>query len=71
MQHLVFVYGTLRNGERNHHLLATSQCLGHHTTPPVYSLYDLGTYPAVITGHSPILGEVYLIDDETLNQLIS
>ncbi|WP_099607749.1 gamma-glutamylcyclotransferase family protein [Vibrio coralliilyticus] len=66
MQHLLFVYGTLRQGESNHNFLADSQCLGHFETPPHYALYDLGTYPAVIEGHDTILGEVYLIDDETL-----
>ncbi|MFM2591065.1 gamma-glutamylcyclotransferase [Vibrio sp. TBV020] len=69
MQHLVFVYGTLRHGECNHHLLSQSQWLGNHTTPPFYSLYDLGAYPAVIEGHSAIIGEVYLVDDQTLEQL--
>ncbi|RTZ14288.1 gamma-glutamylcyclotransferase [Vibrio aquaticus] len=69
MQHLVFVYGTLRYGECNHHLLAQSSCLGNHTTAPVYALYDLGAYPAVIEGHSAIVGEVYHVDEETLAQL--
>jgi len=69
MQHLVFVYGTLRHGECNHHLLSQAQWLGNHTTLPIYSLYDLGAYPAVIEGHSAIIGEVYLVDEETLAQL--
>ncbi|MGD8121051.1 gamma-glutamylcyclotransferase family protein [Vibrio sp. TRT 2004] len=71
MQHLVFVYGTLRQGERNHYLLEDSQYLGKHTTPPIYSLYDLGSYPAVSDGQSAIFGEVYLIDEHTLEQLDS
>lgn len=69
MQQLVFVYGTLRHGQRNHHLLAQSPWLGNHATPPIYSLYDLGHYPAVITGHSVIYGEVYQVDERTLAQL--
>lgn len=69
MQQLVFVYGTLRQGQSNHHLLAQSELLGNHTTPPIYSLYDLGSYPAVIEGHNAIYGEVYRVDDDTLKQL--
>lgn len=69
MQHLLFVYGTLRSGECNHHLLETSQLLGSHETLPEYTLYDLGAYPAVIEGHSAIQGEVYLIDDATLAEV--
>ncbi|UPQ88272.1 gamma-glutamylcyclotransferase family protein [Vibrio sinaloensis] len=69
MQHLVFVYGTLRSGESNHYLLEHSQCLGHYTTPAIYSLYDLGPYPAVIEGRDAIVGEVYLVDQRTLEQL--
>ncbi|MDN3608318.1 gamma-glutamylcyclotransferase family protein [Vibrio ostreicida] len=67
MQHLLFVYGTLRQGEIHHDYLAGTQCLGHFETPPHFSLYELGSYPAVVEGHSSILGEVYLIDDETLS----
>ena len=69
MQHLVFVYGTLRHGEANHHLMVQAQWLGTHTTPPIYSLYDLGPCPAVTKGRSAIVGEVYLIDEATLEQL--
>lgn len=66
MQHLVFVYGTLREKESNHHFLRQAQFLGHHETLPEYALYDLGTYPAVVEGHQIIFGEVYLVDDATL-----
>lgn len=66
MQHLLFVYGTLRQGESNHYLLESSHCLGSYQTTPDYSLYDLGPYPAVIEGHHAIVGEVYQIDEETL-----
>jgi len=69
MQHLVFVYGTLRKGESNHHYLMNSQLLGEFLTPPQYTLYDLGAYPALIEGKKSVLGEVYLIDDPILCQL--
>ncbi|KJY82020.1 gamma-glutamylcyclotransferase [Vibrio galatheae] len=69
MQQLVFVYGTLRYGQVNHYLLEQSQWLGNHATPPIYALYDLGAYPAVIEGHSVIYGEVYQVDEHTLQQL--
>lgn len=69
MQHLVFVYGTLRQGESNHHFLEASQCLGSYETQPEFALYDLGDYPALIEGHQSIQGEVYLIDAKTLQRL--
>ncbi|GAB2642422.1 gamma-glutamylcyclotransferase family protein [Vibrio panuliri] len=69
MQHLVFVYGTLRQGESNHHYLANAQLLGLHETAPNYALYDLGAYPAVISGHQAIFGEVYLVDEVMLQAL--
>ncbi len=66
MQHLVFVYGTLRKGEHNHHFLSTAEFLGHHQTDAQFALYDLGPYPALSTGQQVIQGEVYLIDNDTL-----
>ncbi|GAL14235.1 hypothetical protein JCM19233_5247 [Vibrio astriarenae] len=44
MQHLVFVYGTLRKGESNHHFIEQSEYLGMCETLPEYALYDLGAY---------------------------
>ncbi|MDE1330545.1 gamma-glutamylcyclotransferase family protein [Vibrio aestuarianus] len=69
MQHLVFVYGTLRQGESNHHFLQSGQMLGSFITASEYALYDLGTYPGLIKGHQSITGEVYMIDEATLKQL--
>ncbi|QIA62355.1 gamma-glutamylcyclotransferase [Vibrio astriarenae] len=69
MQHLVFVYGTLRKGESNHHFIEQSEYLGMCETLPEYALYDLGAYPAVVPGRSSIQGEVYWVDDEVLAKL--
>ncbi|MCV5331688.1 gamma-glutamylcyclotransferase, partial [Escherichia coli] len=66
MQHLIFVYGTLRKGEYNHHYLSSAQFLGLHETDAQFSLYDVGSYPALSEGQRSIQGEVYLIDDDTL-----
>ncbi|WP_104037110.1 gamma-glutamylcyclotransferase family protein [Vibrio jasicida] len=69
MQHLIFVYGTLRKGEGNHHFLNSAEFLGHHETEAQFALYDLGRYPALSVGKKAIQGEVYLIDNETLVEL--
>jgi len=39
MQHLVFVYGTLRKGECNHHFLSSAQFLGQHETDAQFAQY--------------------------------
>ncbi|WED22127.1 gamma-glutamylcyclotransferase [Vibrio sp. JC009] len=69
MQHLVFVYGTLRKGECNHHLLESSEYLGMYETEPDYQLFDLGEYPGLSDGKSSVTGEVYHIDEATLAKL--
>ncbi|WP_261816555.1 gamma-glutamylcyclotransferase family protein [Vibrio gallicus] len=69
MQYLVFVYGTLRQGESNHHLLEASELLGMFETKPEYALFDLGAYPGLVEGYSAITGEIYRIDEKVLEQL--
>jgi len=70
-KHLVFVYGTLRRGgagamlERfpNARFIADAKVSG--------SLYDLGAYPGLLLNqsNSTVTGEVYEVDDQTLNEL--
>jgi gamma-glutamylcyclotransferase (GGCT)/AIG2-like uncharacterized protein YtfP len=70
-KHLVFVYGTLRRGGAgtmsirfpNSKFIADARVSG--------SLYDLGAYPGLLANesNSAVIGEVYEVDDETLNRL--
>ncbi len=70
MLDLVFVYGTLRRGQRNHYMLRSSSFLGLHVTEPGYTMLDLGTYPGVVGGgHCAITGELYRITATTLATL--
>lgn len=69
MQHLIFVYGTLRKGGCNHHLLELSECVGSFETEPDYQLYDNDDYPGLAHGSNSIQGEIYRIDDDLLAQL--
>ncbi len=70
MQDLVFVYGTLRRGQRNHYMLDTSCFLGLHVTKPCYTMLDLGTYPGVVPGGDcAITGELYRVTATTLATL--
>lgn len=70
MHDLVFVYGTLRRGQRNHYMLGSSAFLGLHVTDPCYTMLDLGTYPGVVGGgHYAITGELYQVTPTTLATL--
>ena len=70
-KHLVFVYGTLRRGGAramsgrfpNSKFIADAKVSG--------SLYDLGAFPGLLPNdsNSLVIGEVYEVDDEILNQL--
>ena len=70
-KHLVFVYGTLRRGGAgamsttfpSSEFIADAKVSG--------SLYDLGAYPGVLLNESNslVIGEVYEVDDEILNEL--
>lgn len=70
-QHMVFVYGTLRRSHGNHQLLESAHYYGVGTTLHNYSMYITGGYPYVAGTEAryPIVGELYGIDDETLEKL--
>jgi gamma-glutamylcyclotransferase (GGCT)/AIG2-like uncharacterized protein YtfP len=77
---LVFVYGSLKRGQSNHHLLATARFEGEAQAPGL-SLHDLGPFPMAIaaapseTGSAtdpetvPVSGELFAVEAETLERL--
>ena len=67
----VMVYGTLRAGCGNHRLLIGSKLLGQYTVPG-YKMYSAGGFPYCVKTNNmneTIETEVYLVDDETLEDL--
>jgi gamma-glutamylcyclotransferase (GGCT)/AIG2-like uncharacterized protein YtfP len=67
---LVFVYGTLLAGERNHRHLTGARLVSAATTAPAFRLHDLGPFPGLVAGGAhAIVGEVYAVDEATLAAL--
>ena len=64
----VFVYGTLKRGQPNHHWLAGAPCQGLVRLENVL-LHDLGPFPMAIHGDGVVVGELYQIDAEMLASL--
>jgi gamma-glutamylcyclotransferase (GGCT)/AIG2-like uncharacterized protein YtfP len=71
VKQLVFVYGTLMSGFANNGLLANSRLFATRArTIPEYTLVDLGFFPGLLAeGSGQVIGELYEINDATLNQL--
>jgi gamma-glutamylcyclotransferase (GGCT)/AIG2-like uncharacterized protein YtfP len=66
----VFVYGTLLSGEPNHRLLEAARLVGQGRTRPVFTLVDVGPFPALVEGGDvAVVGEVYEVDAATLASL--
>ena len=69
----IFVYGTLRKGMGNHHLLEGSGFLGMGETVVRYGMYVLpGGIPYVKRRSgmkAVIVGEVYEVDEDTLRRI--
>lgn len=69
-KHVIFVYGTLRRNENNHHLLAGATMIAEQAWT-MGSLFDTGSgYPAFIQNkENRVYGELYEIDDKELTDL--
>ena len=66
----VFVYGTLRRGESNHHYLTGAAFVDHGITAPEFTMVDFGSYPAIVEGgQTAVVGEVYRVDLPILARL--
>lgn len=70
-KHLVFVYGTLRRGGGRGMPAAFPGAKFIADATVSGSLYDLGAYPGVALdgSDSTVIGEVYEVDDELLDEL--
>ncbi|MCP9771172.1 gamma-glutamylcyclotransferase [Synechococcus sp. Tobar12-5m-g] len=74
----VFVYGTLKRGESNHHWLTGATCLGRRRLAGAH-LHDLGAYPQAVRAEAAaaapldptafLHGELYGVDDHGLARL--
>lgn len=70
MDALVFVYGTLRRGQRYHGLLEDAAFLSRHRTAPRYTMVALDGYPGVVEGgDTAIVGELYRVSRRALEAL--
>ena len=68
--HEVFVYGTLRRGERNFDLLRGATFVREARTVPRYTLYSLGAHPGLgEDGDTAVVGEIFAVDVATLARL--
>ena len=66
----VFVYGTLKRGQRNAHYLQQAQYLGEFVTDAAYRMFLFDDYPAVcLQGSHAIRGEVYRVTETEFNAL--
>lgn len=69
---ILFVYGTLKRGERNYFRLADQEFVGEVTTAAKYRVIDLGPHPGLIRDAAnglAIHGELFAVDDRCLAAL--
>ncbi len=64
MRKLIAVYGTLRYGQPNHHILGNSKFLGITETDPIFTLFTNHSFPYLYCkGNTAVTIEVYEITD--------
>ena len=71
-KNILFLYGTLKRGQKSHHFLAGQEFRGEATTMPLYRLYALGWHPGMVLEPDnglEVTGELWAVDDVTLAKL--
>jgi gamma-glutamylcyclotransferase (GGCT)/AIG2-like uncharacterized protein YtfP len=70
---LVFIYGTLKQGQCRGHSMGNARYLGIALTTPNFAMYNVGDYPALITDNLAsdhrVCGELYECDEDLLETL--
>src|SRR5215831_2349903 len=67
---MVFVYGSLLRGERNHSVMRDATFIRAARTAQHYTLYDLGSFPALVAaGTHAVAGEIFEVDEQMLEHL--
>ncbi len=69
-EHLLFAYGSLRQGELHHAHLEGAESLGIARTLAAFHLVELLSYPALVPGgRLEVVGELYRVPRELLLRL--
>lgn len=69
---LLFVYGTLKRGQRSHGLLRGQEFVADAETAPGYRLYDQGRYPCLVEDPQrgvAVQGELWRVEAAALARL--
>jgi gamma-glutamylaminecyclotransferase len=69
---ILFLYGSLKRGHRNHRLVADQEYLGEAVTEPLYRVIDLGRYPGLIRDEAnglAVKGELWAVSPCCLLEL--
>ena len=72
MRTTLFIYGTLKRGQINHHLIAEEQFIREARTQADYRLFNLGWYPGMVAvpeGGVSVHGELWEVSDACRTQL--
>lgn len=64
----VIVYGSLRRHQGNSRWMTHATWLGDYILDG-YKIYDLGAYPAIVTGRGKVYCEIYRISSSILAEL--
>jgi len=69
-KHLVFTYGTLKQGHSRYRYLVGQRYLGIGVTAANFRMHQLSGHPALVEpGDDNVHGELYEVDEECLKQL--